>query len=168
MLSDFLAVIGRSWTWIFKMPDGIWDKTVEKIMIEFSDNAHSIFCASSALERVELRSKEGSKKTNHFNGDEQNVELILRTVMSANQLSIYGAVADICTDVSKDTMASGKPEAHGAQDPFGRRWKFLPNLQLPTLGPLNSDGETCCKNTSNNSNDSLTLRSYPNYALTLV
>ena len=29
-----------------------------------------------------------------------------------------------------------------------RRWKFLPNLLLPTLGPMNSDGETCCKNTS--------------------
>ena len=36
--------------------------------------------------------------------------------MSAKQLSIHGAVADICTEVSKDTMASGKPAAHEEQD----------------------------------------------------
>ena len=51
-------------------------------------------------------------KTIHFNGSEQNVELILGTVISANELSIYGAVADMCTEVSKDTMASVKLEAH--------------------------------------------------------
>ena len=38
--------------------------------------------------------------------------------MSANQLSICGAVEDICTEVSKDTMASGKPEVLAAQDPL--------------------------------------------------
>ena len=87
-------------------------------MIEFSETAHPIVLASSALERGELRSKGEGKKTIHFNGREQNVEMILRTVMSANQLSIYGAVADFCTVVSKDTMASGKLEAHEAQDPL--------------------------------------------------
>ena len=62
-----------------------------------------------------------------FQRSEQNVELILRTVMSANQLSIYGAAADICTEVSKDTMASGKPEAH-AEDP-------LETMEIPTEPP---------------------------------
>ena len=82
------------------------------MMIEFSETAHPIFRASSALEREEVRSKEGSKMTIHFNGSEQNVELIPRTVISANQLSMYGAVADMCREVSKDTMASVKPETH--------------------------------------------------------
>ena len=65
------------------------------MMLEFAETAHPMFRASSALERGELRSKGGGKKTIHFNGSEQNVELILRTVMSANQLSIFGAVADM-------------------------------------------------------------------------
>ena len=54
--------------------------------------------------------------------------MILRNVMSANQLSIHGAVADICTEVSKDTMASGKPEAHAVQDP-------LETMEIPTEPP---------------------------------
>ena len=38
----------------------------------------------------------GGKPT-HFNGsEEKNIELILRTIFSANQLSVYGAVADLC------------------------------------------------------------------------
>ena len=86
----------------------------------------------SALERRELRSKEGSKKTFHFNGSEQNVDLIMRTLMSANQLSVYGAVTDICTEVSKDTMGSGKPEAHAAQDRLGTM--VSPN-EPPTTDP---------------------------------
>ena len=109
-------------------PDGILDETAEKMMIEFSETAHPIFRASSAFEGAELRCKEGSKKSIHFNGSEQNVELILRTAMSAKQLSIYGAVADICIELSKDTMASRKPEAHAAQDP-------LETMEIPTEPP---------------------------------
>ena len=40
-------------------------------------------------------SKGGGKKTIHFNGSEAIIELILRTIISANQLSVYGAVADM-------------------------------------------------------------------------
>ena len=87
---------------------------------KFSERStiHPMFLASSSLGRGDLRSKGGSKKTIHFNGREQNVERILRTMISANQFSVYGAVADICTEVSKDTMVSVKPEAHAAHDPL--------------------------------------------------
>ena len=39
------------------------------------------------------------------------VELRLRTVISANQLSTYGAIADLCNEVPKDLRASVKPAA---------------------------------------------------------
>ena len=94
----------------------------------------------------------------------RNVESILRTVFSANQLSINGPPADMCREVSKDTMASRKPEAHDLLESM----EIPTNLLLPTFVSMNSDGETCCKNTSNNSNNYLTTRSYPNYAPTLV
>ena len=104
MLADFRAVIGHSWDLdqkrsgaelSLKKLDGVWGTTAEDMMLEIAA-IHPLFRASSALERGELRSKVGSKKTIHFNGSEQNVELILRTVISANQLSIYGAVTDMC------------------------------------------------------------------------
>ena len=52
-------------------------------MLELTETIHPMFRASSVLERGELRSKGGSKKTIHINGSEQNVELILRTIISA-------------------------------------------------------------------------------------
>ena len=85
-------------------PDGVRGKTAEDMMLEFAQTIHPLFRASSAFERGELRSK-GGKKTIHFNGSEQNVELILRTIISA---IIYGGVADVCREVSKDTMCFGE------------------------------------------------------------
>ena len=52
--------------------------------------------------------------------------------MSANQLSIYRAEADFCTEVSKDTMASGRPEALAARDLL--ETMGIPN-KLPTADP---------------------------------
>ena len=36
----------------------------------------------------------------HFCGDEKTVEVVLRTIISVNQLSIYGAVADMCDELA--------------------------------------------------------------------
>ena len=63
------------------------------------------------LERRELRSKEHDKKSIHFNGSDENIELLLWAVIAANQLTVYGAVAYLCNELSGDLRASGKPEA---------------------------------------------------------
>ena len=75
-------------------PDGSWDRMAEEMMANFSRSGHPIFRASSAFERGELRSKGGRKKSIHFNVSNETIELLLRTVISANQLSICGAIAD--------------------------------------------------------------------------
>ena len=69
--------------------------------MNFSECGHPIFRASSAFERGELISKGHGNKSTHFNGSHENIELLLRTVISANQLSIYGAAADFCNEVPK-------------------------------------------------------------------
>ena len=56
--------------------------------------------------------KEEARSQIHFNGSYENIELLLRTVMSANQLSIYGAGADICNEVPKDLRAPRKAPDH--------------------------------------------------------
>ena len=77
----------------------------------FSGSGHAIFRASSDLERGELRSKGEGKKSIHFNGGHENIELLLRTVLSAHQLSVYGAIADLCNELPKGLRAPGKPAA---------------------------------------------------------
>ena len=41
------------------------------------------------------------------NYEAENIELLLRTVISANQLSVYGAIADLCNELSED-LTPGK------------------------------------------------------------
>ena len=65
------------------------------MMLNFAESGHPIFRATIALERGELRSKEDGKKSVHINGSEETIKLSLRTIISVNQLSIYGAVADL-------------------------------------------------------------------------
>ena len=71
-------------------PDGSWDEIAENMMTNFSDFGHPIFRASGAFERGQWRSKGDGKKSIHFGGSDENIELLLRTVISANQLSVHG------------------------------------------------------------------------------
>ena len=47
-----------------------------------------------------------------FNGGDDTIELILRTVMYVNQLSVYGAVADLCRELARNSRGTGKPAAN--------------------------------------------------------
>ena len=47
-----------------------------------------------------------------FNGSEETIELILRTIVSVNQIIIFGAVADLCKELSKDSQVAGKLAAN--------------------------------------------------------
>ena len=76
-------------------PDEEWEKTAEGRMLNFAESCHPVFRASSALERGALKGKGKGVKSIHFNGSDETMELILRTVLSVNQLSVYGAVADL-------------------------------------------------------------------------
>ena len=89
-------------------PDESWNQSAKNMMANFSGSGHPIFRASSAFERGELRSKGGGKKSIHFNVSHENIELLLRTVMSANQLTVYGARANLCNEVPKDLRAPVK------------------------------------------------------------
>ena len=92
-------------------PDGSWDRMAEEMMANFSRSGHPIFRASSAFERGELPSKGGGKKSIHFYGSNETIELLLRTVISANQFNIYGARTDFCDEVPKHVGAPGKSAA---------------------------------------------------------
>ena len=63
------------------------------MMLNFAESGHPVFRASSALERGELKSEGKGVKSIHCNGSDETIELVLRKIISVNQLSIYGAVA---------------------------------------------------------------------------
>ena len=48
-----------------------------------------------------LKSKKGGKLSIHYNGDKSNAELLFRTIISVNQLSIFEAISDWCGEVAQ-------------------------------------------------------------------
>ena len=80
--------------------------------LNFAESGHPLLRASSALEKGTLKSRGKGVKSIHFNGSDETIELILRTVISVNRLSICGAAADLCKEVARDSSGAGKPAAN--------------------------------------------------------
>ena len=80
-------------------------------MLNFAESGHPVFRATSALLRGELRSKE-QRKSIHFNGSDETIELILCRTISFNQIIIHGAGADLCKELARDSSSAGKPAAN--------------------------------------------------------
>ena len=57
-----------------------------------------IFRATSPLSRGELGNKGHGKLSIHFVADQETIETSFRIIVSANQLSLYGAVANMCEE----------------------------------------------------------------------
>ena len=89
--------------------DGEWHKTAEGMMLNFAESGHPVLRASSALERGELKSKGKGVKSMIFNCSCETIELILRTVISVNQLSVYRVVPDLCKELPRDSSGAEKP-----------------------------------------------------------
>ena len=76
-----------------------WDRVSELMMMKFSESGHPVFRSTSPLLQGVLRgSTSGGKLSIHFCADEGTIETVFRTIISVNQLSIYGAVADMCEE----------------------------------------------------------------------
>ena len=81
----------------------------------FTGSGHPIFRCTSPLERGQLRSNEGGKATIHFNGSTENIELLLRMVISVHQLSLCGA-ADRIAESPVGQRGQRKAVASGQLD----------------------------------------------------
>ena len=92
----------------------------------------------------------------HFNGSRENIVLLLRKVISANQLSAYGAVADLCNELFEDFRALVKPKA----------LDYLDTTEIPTgrsVAETHTNAQQrkiWCKNTRENSNNCPKTRNY--------
>ena len=79
-------------------PQGIWDNIAEKMLLEFAESGCPIFRATTPLSRGQLRSKGHGKLSIHFGATQEAIETVFRIIVSANQLRLYGAVAEMCED----------------------------------------------------------------------
>ena len=74
---------------VLKNQNGEWDGTAASMILELvTESRHSVFRASSAFERGELDIREYGEKSTRLSDNDRNVELLLRTIKSVNQLSI--------------------------------------------------------------------------------
>ena len=78
-------------------PQGIWDKIAERMLLEYAESGCPFFRATTPLSRGNLKSKGHGKLSIHYAADQEAIETFSHNV-SANQLSLYGAVAEICEE----------------------------------------------------------------------
>ena len=89
-------------------PQGIGDHIAEKMLVEFAGSGCPIFRATTPLSRCKLKSKVHGKLSIHFATDQETIEIIFRTIVSAYQLSLYGAVANMCEEFESFQDRSGQ------------------------------------------------------------
>ena len=80
-----------------KSPQGAWDHIADKMLVEFAESGCPVFRATTPLSREVSKAK-----------DTENCRYII--IAFANQLSLYGAVANMCEEFEFHQDRSGQPD----------------------------------------------------------
>ena len=117
-------------------PGGKWDRVAELMMIKFGESGHPVFRATSPLSRGTLKSKGGGQLSLHFCADGDTIETVFRTIISVSQLSICGAVSDLCEECSTCQTSTERPVLAEQSDPFFAPVNLLnmtprPSIEIP-------------------------------------
>ena len=91
-------------------PQGEWDKIAEKMILTFAESGHPVFRATSPLSKGVLKSKGGGKLSIQYCADFETIETVFRSIISVNQLSLYGAVTEMCEEYESLHDRSGRPD----------------------------------------------------------
>ena len=95
-----------------------WNSTAEEMMRNVAESGHPAFRCPNQFSSDVLKSRGGEVSSIHYNADPKTVELLLKTIIAVNQLSVFGAVAKWCNNNSLD-------ETVGSQDSsFFRNSRF--------------------------------------------
>ena len=74
------------------------------MLLEFAESGCPIFRATTPLSSCILKSKGHGKLSIHCCSDQATIETIFRIIVFANQLSLYGAVANMCEEYEPITI----------------------------------------------------------------
>ena len=94
-------------------PHGEWDRVAELMMIRIGVSGHPVFRATSPLSRGTHKCKGGGKLSIHFCADGGTIETVCSTIISVDQLSIYGAVSDLCEEYKASHVRTVRPVFEG-------------------------------------------------------
>ena len=83
---------GKWYGSLFDKPHGQWNSIVEKMMQEFAKSGHAEFRCSSPLSRGVLKRMRNGKVSIHYNAQPHSGEMLMKTIVSVNQLNFYRAV----------------------------------------------------------------------------
>ena len=89
-------------------PQGNCDHIAENMLLEFAESGCTIFQATTPLCRGKLESKGHGKLSIHYCADQATIETVFRIIVFANQLSLYGAVAEVCEEFETLNDRSGQ------------------------------------------------------------
>ena len=93
------------------------------MVVKFSESGHPVFRATLPVSRGVHKSKGGGKLSVHFCVDGDTIETVFRTIISVNQLSIYGAVSDLCEGYKSFHVRTGRLVVAGQSNPL-----FVPSV----------------------------------------
>ena len=114
-------------------PGGEWDKVAELMMIKFGESGHPVCRATSPFSRGTLKSKGSGKLSIHICADGDTIETVFRTIISVNQLSIYGAVSDVCDEYRACQARTGRPVVAEQSDPLFAPADLLITIPTPSI-----------------------------------
>ena len=94
-------------------PQGEWDNMAERMMFEFAESGHQFSVLQALLSRGRLKSKGHGKLSKHHCADLETIETNFRIIPSVNQLSLYGAAAEICEEYETFHDRTEQPVVRG-------------------------------------------------------
>ena len=106
-------------------PQGEWDRVAELMMLKFGESTHLVFRSTSPLSGGVLKNKSGGKLSIHYCADLETIQTVFRTIISVNQLSLYGAVAEMWEECKSCHVRTGRLVLVGQSDPL-----FVPTSSL--------------------------------------
>ena len=133
--SSFLG-LGSETKWYStgkERPGRKWDRVAELTTTKFGESGHPVFRAASPFSRGMLKSKGGVSV--HFCADGDNIETVFRAIICVNQLSIYGAVSDLCAAYSSCQTRTGRLVVAEQSNPFFAPANLImtptPSIEIP-------------------------------------
>ena len=113
-------------------PQGECDSVAE-LMLKFGESRHPVFRSTSSLSRGVLKSNGGGQLSIHFCAGEGTIETVFRTIISVNQLSIYGAVSDLCEEYKTCHVRTVRPVMVRQSDPLFVLTSSLMKTPIPSI-----------------------------------